>query len=208
MKMWYWRDDYFQTLKTIGAEAAKSPAWGDYADFCSNYESGMRPQAFTSLERFMLALERAPFPARRQFVSWLMQATDGTSGAHMAVPHPLRLRIVEPTLVEWTAVEPEASEPHRWIGGYDHLKRAIELNPRDELATRKLITLIAGNVGTHHLPDHYIGDPQKDLAALDEADALLEAIGDNDVRNRHRQMVKEERALATEYLSRRTETGY
>lgn len=204
MKTWYWRQDYFRTLKDVGGEAARSPAWADYAAFCAEYESGLRTQAFSTLERFILALERAPFTERRQFVSWLMHATDGTSGAHMAVPHPLRWRIVEPTLVEWTAVEPQSSEPHRWLGGYDHLKRAVELDPRDELATRKLITLISGSVGTDHLPDHYVGDPRKDLTALNEADALLEAIGSNDVRNRLKQMVEEERDLITQYLRRRT----
>jgi len=205
MKMWYWREDYFRTLKDVGGEAAKS--WAGYATFCSEYESGLRPQAFATLERFISALEREPFAERRQFVSWLMHATDGTEGAHMAVPHPLRWRIVEPTLVEWTAVEPESSEPHRWLGGYDHLRRAVELNPHDELATQKLIVLISSNVGTAHLPDHYVGDPHKDLAALGEADALLEAISDNDLRNRFKQMVEEERTLIIQYLRSRTQTG-
>jgi hypothetical protein len=204
MKMWFWREDYFRTLTDVACEAAKLSKWEDYAAFCSEYERGLRAQAFTTLARFMLALERAPFAERREFVSWLMHATDGTSGVHMAVPHPLRRRIVEPTLVEWTAVEPESSEPHRWLGDYDHLKRAIELNPRDELATRKLITLIAGNVGTCHLPDHYSGDPQKDLAALNEADVLVGSISNDDDRNRLKQMIEDERVLITQYLRKRS----
>jgi hypothetical protein len=207
MKMWYWREDYFRTLKDVGGEAAKSPEWADYATFCSEYESGLRTQAFTTLERFMLALERAPFAERRKFVSWIMHATDGTSGVHMAVPHPLRWRIVEPTLLEWTAVEPQSSEPHRWLGGYDHLKLAVALNPSDELATRKLITVISGNIGTDHLPDYYVGDPHQDLAALNEADALLEGIGNNHDRQNLRQMIEEERLLITQYLSKRSDAG-
>jgi hypothetical protein len=47
----------------------------------------------------------------------------------MLVPHPLHVRVVEPTLLEWTEVEPGCSEPHRCLGGYEHLKRAIELAP-------------------------------------------------------------------------------
>lgn len=207
MKLWHWREDYFRTLKDVGVEAAESPNWADYAIFCSEYESGLRSQAFATLERFILALERAPFTERRQFVSWLKHATDGTSGEHMAVPHPLRWRIVEPTLLEWTAVDPRASEPHRWLGGYDHLKLAVELDPSDELATRKLITVISGRVGTHHLPDHYVGDPQQDLAALNEADALLERISNNSHRQSLRQMVEEERLLIAQYLSKRSGAG-
>ena len=96
--MQYWRDDYFKTLVDIAADAAKSPDWADYAAFCLEYESGLRPQAFAVLERFMHALERAQYSERRRFVSWLMNTADGTPGQHLAVPHPLRLRIVEPTL--------------------------------------------------------------------------------------------------------------
>ena len=93
MKMWFWREDYFRTLTDVACEAAKLSKWEDYAAFCSEYERGLRAQAFTTLARFMLALERAPFAERREFVSWLMHATDGTSGVHMAVPHPLRRQL-------------------------------------------------------------------------------------------------------------------
>ena len=54
-------------------------------------------------------------------------------------------------------MEPRCSEPHRWIGGYDHLKLALELDSGDHVARRKLIICLLG-VGTHQLPDVYVGD--------------------------------------------------
>ena len=56
-------------------------------------------------------------------------------------------------------VEPGCSEPHRWLGGYEHLKRAIELAPDNELARRKLVVLILGRVGfaSYELPVGYLG---------------------------------------------------
>src|SRR5271157_1097509 len=42
----------------------------------------------------------------------------------MLVPRPLHVRVVEPSPPEWTEVEPGCSELHRWLGGYEHLKRA------------------------------------------------------------------------------------
>jgi hypothetical protein len=79
------------------------------------------------------------------------------------VPHPLHVRVVEPTLLEWTEVEPGCSEPHRWLGGYEHLKRAIELAPDDELARRKLVVLILGRVGfaSYELPVGYLAPPMR-----------------------------------------------
>ena len=197
--MQYWRDDFFKTLVDIAADAAKFPDWADYAAFCLEYERGLRPQAFAVLERFMHALERAPFSERRRFVSWLMNTADGTPGQHVAVPHPLRLRIVEPTLVEWTAVEPKCSEPHRWIGGYEHLKLALELNGGDHAARRKLIICLLG-VGTHQLPDLYVGNPHQDLASLLEAEALLPGLPGEDERRQWFAAIQEERFLIQQYL--------
>ena len=57
--MYFWRDEYFQTLKDVAAEARTVPAWADYAAFCEEYERGLRPEAFNILERFTSSMERA-----------------------------------------------------------------------------------------------------------------------------------------------------
>ena len=200
--MHFWRKDYFQTLKDVAAEAGTSPDWADYAAFCLEYERGLRAQAFAILERFIHSLEHAPFAERRRFVSWLMNRADGRQGRTMLVPHPLHLRVVEPTLLEWTEVEPRCSEPHRWLGGYEHLKRGIELQPDDQLARRKLIVSILGGVGfaTHELPVGYIGVPDEGLASLSEAEALLEGLSDEGDRRDFAAQVAEKRAQIHEYL--------
>lgn len=198
--MHFWRKKYFQTLKEAATEASESPDWADYAAFCAEYERGLRPQAFKSLERFIGTIERAPFEARRRFVSWLLHRADGREGQHMLVPFPLRLRVVEPTLLEWTEVEPGCSEPHRWLGGYEHLKRALELAREDELARRKLVVLILGKVGmsTHELPIGYLGVVHEDLEALSEAEGLLKNLSNNDYRIQFAASIGEERALIEE----------
>ncbi len=94
----FWRDDYFQALRDVATEASASPEWADYAAFCTEYERGLRPQAFAILDRFIESLERTSFAERRRFVSWLLNRADGHGGRHMLVPHPLQQRIVELTL--------------------------------------------------------------------------------------------------------------
>ena len=203
--MWHWRDDYFKTLKELSATAAKVPEWADYATFCSQYEHGLRTQAFGILETFISKLERLSFSDRRRFVSWLLAATDGAPGQHMAVPHPLKIRIVEPTLVEWTAVEPHCSEPHRWLGGYEHLRCAVETDPTDEVARRKLIGLILGNVdySTHELPRGYMGEPNHDLASLREAEELIRGLTTEENRKEFTKDVEVQRLLIEGYLKER-----
>jgi hypothetical protein len=173
--MRHWRDTYFQTLKDAAAEASASPEWAEYAAYCFEHERGLRRQAFKILDRFITGMEGTSFAERRRFVSWLLHRSDLRDGSQMLVPHPLHKRVIEPTLEEWLLVEPASSEPHRWLGGYEHLKRAIELDPADEIARRRFVGCILGRIdySTHELPHCYLGEPSADLAALAEAEAAL-----------------------------------
>jgi hypothetical protein len=135
--VFYWRQEYFRDLSET-SDAARATKWTGYGTFCLEYERGLRKQAFAILERFIQSLEREPFEERRNFVSWLMALAHRREGRHMLIPHPLKLRVVEPTLVEWTVVDPMCAEPHRWLGGYEHLERAVELDPSDQIALRDL----------------------------------------------------------------------
>lgn len=203
--MRHWREDYFRMLRDLSATASRVPQWADYAAFCSEYESGLRSQAFATLDTFIRKMQRAPFSERRHFVSWLMTSTHDAPGRHMAVPHPLRVNVIEPTLLEWTVVEPDCSEPHRWLGGYEHLKSAIEADANDEIARRKLVALILGSVdySTHELPRGYIGEPSRDLAALEEAAELVSNLMDQSERQDISQEIEELRLRVLAYLRSR-----
>jgi len=180
--MRYNRNPDIENLRQVASEARAIPEWSDYATFCEKYDRGLRSEAFTLLEGFIGFMERAPFVERRRFVIWLLERLERMNGGkiqspHKALPHPLASRIVQPTLEEWTQVEPACDEPHVWLGRYENLKRAIELNPNNDQARRKLITLIRGSVSmaAHELPFGYgyYGDPQEGIASLDEAEGLF-----------------------------------
>ncbi len=199
--MHFWRKESFSTLKDVAAKARAVPLWFDYADFCVEYERGLRSAAFEILEGFIASMEHAPFADRRQFVSWLSRQAEGREGRHVLIPQPLQIRAVEPTLVEWTMIEPSCSEPHLWLGGYDHVKRAFELDPDNQLARRKLIILIWGqvNFNAHELPAGYLGEIDKDLAALSEVEELLKGLLDEKDRLRLAADLAEDRRLVEEY---------
>ena len=180
--MHFWAEDYFKTLKDVAAEARAVPEWADYAAFCEEYERGLRSNAFAILERFMSSVERAPFAERRRFVSWLSREGDRREGRHRLIPHPLYVRVVAPTLLEWTVVEPQCSEPHVWLGGYDHVKRAFELEPGSQLARRKLIMLIWGRVDFEAYELGHVSNIEKDLATLSEVEELLKGLSNEEDR--------------------------
>jgi hypothetical protein len=121
------------------------------------------------------------------------------------LPQRLQKRIIEPTLAEWLKVEPTCAEPHRWLGGYGHLKRAIELDPADDIARRRFISCILASVdyATHELPHGYIGDPGADLAVLLEAEAALPGLSSEDERRHSAAEIAEQRRLIEDYLHKR-----
>lgn len=204
--MHHWRKDYFELLKRAAVDAVcQSAKWQDYADFCLEYERGLRRQAFLILERFILRMEREPFLEKRRFVSWLMNTAEGQQGSHMLIPHPLAVRIVEPTLLEWAEVETSSSEPHRWIGGLEHLERAIELDPTDHIAIKKLVIVYLSGIdcATHELPYGYLGSTSEDLATLSKAEALLPQLVNEEDRATYAVDIAEQRYAIYEYLRKR-----
>src|SRR5579863_657916 len=133
--MHFWRDSHFQSLKDVASEASAVPEWADFATYCTEQQRGLRQQAFVALERFISRVEAAPFEERKRFTSWLLHRAESRKGYHMLVPHPIRVRLVEPTCAEWIEIEPRSSEPHRWLGTHEHLKLARECDPADEIAS-------------------------------------------------------------------------
>jgi len=202
--MHFWRKDYFQTLKDVATEARTVPAWADYAAFCEEYERGLRDKAFNILERFTSSMERAPFAERRRFVSWLSQRADHREGRHMLIPHHFYIRIVEPTLLEWTAVEPDCPEPHVWLGGYDHVKRAFELEPNNQMARRKLLLLVWGRVDFEAYEHGCSKNFDKDMATLSEVEELLRGLSNEEDRKKLAADLAEDRRFVEQHSRKRS----
>jgi hypothetical protein len=201
--MYFWREDYFKTLLDVAKEARAVPEWADYAVFCEQYERGLRPKAFAILEAFMASFERAPFAERRRFVAWVSCQADRRDGRQALIPHPLHVRIVEPTLLEWTLVEPDCAEPHVWLGGYEHIKLAFQLDPNNQIARRKLVILTLARVNIESYELGHAGNVdqiKEDLTILSEAEELTKGLLNGEDRLGLSRDIAEDRKLIEQYL--------
>ena len=209
--MYFWRDTYFKTLTEAANHASAIPAWAEYAKFCSLLEQGLRKDAFAHLESFIKSAAGWSLSEKQKFVSWLYHfAYERRDDSHLLMPHPLRVKFLEPTLAEWIVGEPVSGEPHRWLDSIDHLEEAIRLDPKDEIARERMASFLLGGVdgSQSHLIccQHYAGNPEEDLQALEKAEALIEGLSNEEIRAEYYVEMAKLRESIRDYLRGKTET--
>jgi hypothetical protein len=182
--MWYPRQDSSAGLSTAAREAESLEGLSGFADYCRLREKGVRREAFAALRRFLDEARGWPWDKRTRFVDWVLTFMHEHPSAHELNSEPLMTGLVLPTLDEWCAREPGNPAPWRWRGSLvfdeDHqdLRRAIELDPREQLAREQLIgrrlTLIDGYMeGLSQVP---VDLAEKALATLSEIERLVEEL--------------------------------
>jgi hypothetical protein len=206
--MWYWRDEDFNILAEASRIASGNPDWDEYAKYCELLEKGLRKDAFSYLSKFIESSSDWSFVEKKEFVSWLYHYAYPKRFLNQLLPHPLREKLLEPTLAEWVCREPKNSEPLRWIGGVEQLREAIKLNPADEIACYRLADVVFGYVdyAIHELPYGYIGNPEDDLGLLREVEATISGISDAEIRAEYQGEVVEMRKRIYAYLNGGAET--
>lgn len=213
-----------QALLRMAEEAGRVPAWAEYALYCRARERGLRPRALGHLDAFLRAAVRWPFPERREFAGWLARALENPDWERYDLsPHPLVVRLLRPTLLEWTEREPASPLPHRWLGMFfsayaytaaaqapdsplpaeRHLRRALELDPGEQPARIHLVRLLLERLyfAAHHLPAVYLGDPGEDLALAAEVARLVEGVAEPGLRSHLRGEAAAARRLVEDWIA-------
>lgn len=185
-----WREASWASLES-GSHA--DPRWAEYGDYARLRAAGLRRQALDAAERTAETLAAADEATRWAFASWIFTDVLGPRTVQsMVLPHPLEQIVLdtlwqahdahEPRaaewLVRWFPVEVMASRGYAPDAVGHFLRDAVLTCPNDPM----LRTMLASHLITWVRSDtadldhgRYDGDPQADLARLDEAESLLEA---------------------------------
>lgn len=206
--MYFWRNNAFRSLTEAANCALDFPACNEYSQFCELLEKGLRKEAFAHLAVFIRQAARWPFPQKREFISWLCNFAQEHADTYLLIPHPMYEGFVKPALVEWTKYEPNNSEPYRWLGTVEHLKKAIHLDPADEIARKHLVEILINRLeySIHELPWGYLGNVGEDLQALSEVESVIAGLSDEDKRSDYQRRVTDIRENITAYLSHTAQT--
>jgi hypothetical protein len=202
--MIYWRDDNFKGLKEI-VEELQDKGVDEYRNYLLLREKGLRNRAFESLNKFLSDTIDWPFKRRKEFVNWLCNIEIKNPEVYDLIPTPLREGLINTTLDEWCSIEPENNVPWRWKGGYDNWKKALSLNPKDEMARTFLLKAIIHDIdySLHELPYGYIGKPIEDLEFIKEAESLIPGLLNSELMQKYRETFTECKALINSYLEYR-----
>ena len=192
-----------ETIREFLADEAKFPEWADYFTFCRLLETGLRKEALTKLNKFISTQATNCFDQRRQFVSWLHHRVENIDRQYKLFPHTIQKRLIEPTLLQSIEREPNSAEPYCWLGTFAHLKKAVSIEPDNEIVVFRFVRCLVAGIGynTHELPIGYLGDdPLEDLTDLATAESLLPIIRDTEQRSQFAARITKEKTVLNDYL--------
>lgn len=141
------------------------------------------------MDRFIEEANTWNFERQRTFVSWLLSTCEGETDASFLLIHPLKERLLKPTLKKWMKEMPDDVRPYRWYGlFFDEDDRFIYLQEaitrgggQEQLAIERMIDHLLYGLwySFHHLDeDLYLGEIDEDVATLTEAWLLIEQLDD------------------------------
>lgn len=196
-------------LALLATEAKKEDAWLEFSRFCELRERGVRAAAMEHLNNFLQAAVAWPLEKRLAFSKWVLWRGRKFHDDRVVLPHPLRKKLLIPTLRSWIEIAPGEAEAHLWLGllrcddPWLHLEQALELDPSCELARRTLTDWIISHVeyNQHELPSLYINDPVDDLNDLERASKLASGSTEEARMRLWHQEIAELRARAEVWLA-------
>ncbi|MFV0538090.1 MAG: hypothetical protein ACK5M3_12070 [Dysgonomonas sp.] len=180
-----------EALLILASSTKEKVEWAEYANYCSDREKGLRKTAFKHFDTFIKDAQKWELAQRIEFVSYIFPYFETVKDAdYGGFPQPLSEKIIKPTLEEWCTLENKDNRPFRWYGKYyrseDHLFKALELNPLDDIARCTIISWWSYQIyySVHHLPDYYIGDPYNDIQLSNKIKEQISLLNENEVKIR------------------------
>lgn len=172
--MYYWNNDNFEGLLALAESLDAHSDLKPLASYCRYREQGLRREAFSALERFLVASSSFDSAAARRAAIEILEANSRSSKTHQFLTQPLTARFLVPTLKAWMEEDAVTTLPVRWLGMLNRdpelLTRALSGFPEDMPVRRMLIDFALGGVdyATHHLDESFF------LGSVDEATSALE----------------------------------
>lgn len=184
--MHYWNKANFDGLSKLATEFDIHAMLKPLANYCRLRERGLRGDAFSALDGFLVAAQSFDTETARFVAVRILECATGAHGVHQILTQPLITRFLFPTLKAWMDAEPNTNVPVRWLGILSRdtalLAKALSMCPGDVAVRTLLIAekLSIAEFATHHLDETvFLGKVEDAIVALGEAKALIDTAPDS-----------------------------
>lgn len=153
-----------------------------FADYCNLLDKGLRKDAPKRLDRFIDNTQHWDYSTKADFCKTIFSVSKTDNDIEFILTTNLSDKLIKPALLKMTSKEPENYTAFKWYGQYfrdtGFIKKALELNPSDKDIKLILLNRLENDIwlSTHHLPDAYLGDIEKDEQDIILAFSLLDSM--------------------------------
>jgi hypothetical protein len=149
----------------------KSDLFKNYFSYLNFREKGLNKQSKDCMKDFIRDLKGMNKSDRQFFIDWVYRQAFEKDNYGSFLPWNLVHEIIKPELNNWMKEEPENVIPYIWSFDSVLLKKALELQPQNQIAIELLAKRVMGiiSMNQHELNSGfgYNGDPEDDLKWID-----------------------------------------
>jgi hypothetical protein len=181
----------------------KYPWASDYLLYLSDRQLGLKAKSKLSLTNFLDTFETRTDEEKRYFVDQIFIIAFLTNEYNLYLPHNLYTNYFIPTLNKWIMDDPNNFIPYRWAPDFDLNKKAVILNPHDQISILNFSNLLINKISMnqHEISAGFMydGNASQDIELIEFLESKIEKIEDAIKRKEIRDILLSLKSIAIEH---------
>ena len=174
-----------------------------YLEYLRQREKGVRQKSQIALVEFFEIFRSRDTTQRRNFIDFVCTLSFKTKEYSMFLPENMYQHIFLPELSDWIADEPTNPIPFKWTNDFENNRKAIELDPNDQIGLERFAQLMIGKISMnqHELSStsSYDGIASEDIIVIQFFEKFLNKIVDLERQTTIRDTLAELKKSALQY---------
>lgn len=167
----------------FNTETIKKYLWAsDYLDYLDYRRAGLKAKSKLALASFMESFANQEEVVKRDFINIVYHIAYFAGEYTIYLPHNLYTIHVLPTILKWIEEEPDNFIPYRWAPDFEHNRKAVMLNPFDQISLLSFVNRVIGKISMnqHEIEAGfpYDGDASNDIEQIEFLEPFIQNISD------------------------------
>ena len=158
-----------QALRIFSQLLDVNKEWNLLQEYCVLKDNGLKKAWKKKIDEFREYIFGRPLENQILFVSWFKKTLYENKDLEVVNNYKIENEIVKPVLDLWMKNEPNNSEPYRWLGTLESLRKAIEIDENEVISKDLILNKVIFQVkmSQHELEQFFhLGNPSEELDLL------------------------------------------